>query len=75
VLHDPETGATRIHWFGAGDRQWWVDAADVPDLGRLAQAALAYPAAVTRADTRAQAVSDSADTIEPSPAAAAGTSP
>lgn len=75
VLHDPETGATSVHWFGAGDRQWWIDAAAVPDLGELAQAALDYPAAVARADTRAQAVPDSAAANEPSPAVGAGTSP
>jgi hypothetical protein len=75
VLHDPESGATRVHWFGAGDRQWWVDAAAVPDLGLLAQTALDYPAAVTRADTRDQAVPDSTAATEPAPADAAGTSP
>jgi hypothetical protein len=75
VLHDPETGATRVHWFGAGDGQWWVDATAVPDLGLLAQSALGYAAAVTRADTRAQADADSAATVEAATAAGAGTSP
>ncbi len=77
VTHDPATGHTLIHWFGTGSRDWWVDAAAVPDLGQLAQRTLEYPEAVVRADTRglasAPVAADSA--AAPAPAAAAGTSP
>ncbi len=75
VTHDPATGATLVHWFGSGGRDWWVDAADVPDLGRLAQQALDYPAAVSRADTRRQAVADSLAAPAGAGAPGGGTSP
>lgn len=73
VVHDPATGLTAVHWFGPGGRQWWVDAASVPDLGQVAQRALGYKDAVARADTRGQAPGDS--TVAPPPAGAAGLAP
>lgn len=51
VLHDPATGTTWVQWHGLAGDSRWVDAADVPDLGSLAQGALGYPAAVRAADT------------------------
>lgn len=51
VLHDPAAGTTWVHWHGDAGSSRWVDAADVPDLGTLAQGALGYPAAVRAADT------------------------
>lgn len=51
VLHDPAAGTTWVNWHGDAGSSRWVDAADVPDLGSLAQGALGYPAAVRAADT------------------------
>lgn len=58
VEHDPATGATWVRWFDGAGRSRWIDAAAVPDLGRLAQQALAYPEAVNRADTHGDTQGD-----------------
>lgn len=54
VVHDPATGTTWVHWIGPGDRERWIDAAAVPDLGALAQEAIGYAETVRRAETRGQ---------------------
>lgn len=68
VEHEPGAGTTWVRWYEESGRTRWINAADVPDLGRLAQRALAYPEAVRGADTRPPEVG-------PGPAAATGVSP
>lgn len=51
VLHEPASGTTWVRWQDNAGRSSWVDAAGVPDLGTLAQSAIAYPQAVRAADT------------------------
>ncbi|MBK7670836.1 MAG: cache domain-containing protein [bacterium] len=54
VRHDPSSGATWVRWCDDRGGSRWIDTADVPDLGSLAQEALGYPMAVSSADTRAR---------------------